>query len=80
LKRAGLLGRGLNGPHSLRRTFATDYEGQERDLQALLGHKDLATTLLYRRSRDDRTRAAVEALCYDLQDTSKTHGSKKASG
>lgn len=63
LKRAGLEGRGLT-PHGMRRTFATFYEGQDRDLQALLGHSSLATTLIYRRSRDDRTRAAVQALDY----------------
>jgi integrase len=51
---------------------------QERDLQHLLGHKDLATTLLYRRSRDDRTRTAVEARDYDCLDTLETPKAKDA--
>jgi len=80
LERADLLGRGLNGPHSLRRTFATDYEGQERDLQHLLGHESLETTLLYRKHKDARTRASVEAMHYDLSDTSETPKAKKVSG
>ncbi len=63
IKRAGLVGRGLT-PHSMRRTFATYFEGQERDLQELLGHADSATTRIYRRWRPDRARASVESLSY----------------
>ena len=62
LGRAGLEGRGLQGPHSLRRTFATEYQGEDRDLKELLGHADLSTTLLYRRFKPSRAREAVLAL------------------
>ena len=43
-------------------TFATFWEGQDRDLQEILGHQSLVTTLLYRTSRNDRKRASVDAL------------------
>ncbi len=66
IRRAGLTGRQLS-PHGLRRTFATFFEGQDRDLQKILGHSDLATTLLYRRARDERARAGVEAIDYGLR-------------
>lgn len=78
IARAGLEDRGLT-PHSLRRTFATYYEGQDRDLQEILGHKDLSTTLIYRRSRDERKRASVQALDYGLaRDSKRTYGAQKA--
>jgi integrase len=65
IRSTGLDGRGLT-PHSLRRSFATYYEGQDVDLQQLLGHADIRTTLIYRRSRDDRKRASVVALNFGL--------------
>ena len=65
IKRAGLEGRKLS-PHSLRHSFATLWRGSERDLQRLLGHSDLRTTQIYRRSTDERTRAGVRAIDYGL--------------
>jgi len=62
LERAGLEGRGLNGPHCLRRTFASLYEGPIRDLSELLGHATIHTTALYLRGRSEAKRRAVEAL------------------
>ena len=62
LERAGLDGRGLSGPHCLRRTFGTLYEGPIRDLQELLGHATIHTTALYLRGRSEAKRRAVEAL------------------
>ncbi|MEE8104805.1 MAG: tyrosine-type recombinase/integrase [Planctomycetota bacterium] len=62
LVRAGLEGRGLNGPHSLRRTFASLYEGPIRDLSELLGHTTIGTTALYLRGRSEAKRRAVDAL------------------
>jgi len=62
-----LAGRGLT-PHAARHTFATFYPGTDRDVQAILGHR----TLRYRHTRDDRKRAAVEALDYGLRPTSRT--------
>jgi hypothetical protein len=44
----------------------------DRDAQSLLGRSDLATTLCYRHTRDDRKHAAVEALDYGLQNDSRT--------
>jgi integrase len=54
----------LIAPHSLRRTFATDFPGSDRDCQEHMGHADLATTQIYRRSRDERKRQAVDAMSY----------------
>ena len=51
----------------MRRTFATYFPGTDRDCQELLGHADLATTLLYRRARDDRKKAAVNAMHIDAR-------------
>ena len=51
IERAGLSGRELK-PHSLRDTLATAWTGAERDLQQVLGHQHLDTTLRYRRSLD----------------------------
>jgi len=62
LVRAGLEGRGLNGPHSLRRTLASLYTGPIRDLSELLGHSSIHTTALYLRGRSEAKRKAVEAL------------------
>ena len=56
----------------MRRTFATFYEGQDRDLMDILGQSDLKTTLVYRRSRDERKNAGVEALDYGLAEPSRT--------
>jgi site-specific recombinase XerD len=54
----------LIAPHSLRRTFATDFPCSDRDCQELMGHADLATTQIYRHSRDERKRQAVDAMHY----------------
>lgn len=69
LGRAGL-GRDLT-PHSMRRSFATFWEGTERDLMELLGHASLSTTLIYRRGRDERKRQAVKAFSYGLTSEGK---------
>jgi len=48
--RAGLIGRKLGGPHVLRHTFGTFYiraGGNVSVLQIILGHEDLATTMIY---------------------------------
>ena len=58
----------------MRRSFATYFPGTDRDCQEILGHSDLQTTLLYRRSRDERKRAGIEALDYGLTETSRTFG------
>ena len=61
LKRAGLEGLRLT-PHSMRSTLATYWEGQDRDLQGMVGWADLKTTQIYRHARDERTRASVNRL------------------
>jgi integrase/recombinase XerD len=63
---AGLAGRGFTF-HSLRHTFACHFlEGGAAitDLQAVLGHADIATTQIYARMVDSRTRASLVALDY----------------
>ena len=61
LDRAGLTGRGLT-PHSMRRSFAAYYDGTDRDCQEIMGHSDLATTLIYRSSRPERMREAMKRM------------------
>lgn len=53
--RAGFSGRKL-GPHLLRHTFATLWEGSDADLQAILGHSSPAMTLWYRQFRLSRAK------------------------
>ena len=50
----------------MRRTFATYFPGEDVDCQRILGHTDIKTTMKYRRSRDGRTREAVNRLDYGL--------------
>jgi integrase/recombinase XerD len=60
LDRAGI--RGRYSPHSLRHTFALGlYErtGDVLVVQAALGHRSIASTLVYARASADRVRAAV---------------------
>ena len=71
IERAGLSGRGLC-PHSMRRTFATYFEGRDRDCQEILGHADIATTMIYRRAQNDRMRAGVMALDYGIETDERT--------
>ncbi len=62
--RAGLEGRGVT-PHVLRHCFACHFlsgGAAITDLQGLLGHASLATTQIYARMVDKRTRASVEAM------------------
>ena len=50
LRRAGLTGPKLSGPHCLRHTFGTEYVaagGNVRVLQAIMGHERLETTMVY---------------------------------
>ena len=70
MKRAGLDRMGYT-PHCLRHTLATHWEGQDRDLQELLGHADLATTLIYRKPLEERARKSVEALDYGIKAETK---------
>ena len=66
-RRAGLEGKQGLCFHSLRHTFAVHFlEGGAAvtDLQGLLGHADLATTQIYARMMDSRTRESLLALDY----------------
>jgi integrase/recombinase XerD len=61
LERAGI--RGRYSPHSLRHTFALGlYErtGDVLVVQAALGHRSIASTLVYARASAERVRVAVE--------------------
>ncbi len=49
-------------PHCLRHAFGTHFEGDIRDLQALLGHKSLETTQTYRHPHIDRAISPLESL------------------
>ena len=71
IQRAGLDGRELT-PVSMRKSFATHYPGTDVDCQRILGHADLTTTLIYRKPRDERARAGVNALDYGTEHTSST--------
>ncbi|MCI0587262.1 MAG: site-specific integrase [Planctomycetes bacterium] len=61
---AGLTGRPGLVFHTLRHTFAVHYleRGAVTDLQGMLGHASLATTQVYAKMVDTRTRESVEAL------------------
>ncbi len=64
VRRAGLEGRGVT-PHVLRHCFACHFlsgGAAITDLQGLLGHASLATTQIYAKMIDKRTRASVEAM------------------
>ncbi len=66
VRRAGLEGRGVT-PHVLRHCFACHFlsgGAAITDLQGLLGHASLATTQIYARMVDRRTRSSVEAMDY----------------
>ena len=50
LRRAGLTGPKITGPHCLRHTFGTEYVargGNVRVLQSIMGHERLETTMVY---------------------------------
>ena len=69
--RAGLEGRGIV-PHVLRNTFATHFPGHDVDLQRMLGHKDIQTTMIYRRNLTARTREAVDRMDFETDHTPST--------
>ncbi len=63
--RAGLGDRAGLTPHALRHTFACHFlenGAAVTDLQAILGHSNLATTSIYAKAVDLRARESVEAL------------------
>lgn len=64
LRRAGLDRRKGLTFYSLRHSMATHYleRGSPADLQALLGHASLSTSMRYVRAVSDRARAGIEAL------------------
>lgn len=49
-------------PHCMRHGFGTHFEGDVRDLQAILGHKSLETTQTYRHPHLDRARSPIVGL------------------
>jgi integrase len=49
-------------PHCLRHWYGTYFQGDIRDLQAILGHKSLETTQTYRHPQLDRAVSPLEAL------------------
>ena len=49
-------------PHVLRHGFATHFAGDIRDLQAILGHKSLETTMGYLHAEALSVRSPLEAL------------------
>ena len=60
--------------HSTRHTFAGHYlqnGAAVTDLQAILGHSNLATTQVYARMVDERMRASIRALDYGMGKTAK---------
>jgi integrase len=65
LRRAGLADRGLV-LYSTRHTFATAWTGTIRDLQAALGHTQLATTMRYANAVEDCMNRAVAAIDHGL--------------
>jgi len=58
--KAGILARIT--PHCLRHGFGTHFEGDIRDLQAILGHKSLETTQTYRHPHLERAVSPLETL------------------
>ncbi|MCU0728156.1 MAG: tyrosine-type recombinase/integrase [Planctomycetes bacterium] len=59
----------------VRRTFACHYlqnGAAVTDLQAILGHSNLATTQVYARMFDERMRASIRALDYGMGTTPKS--------
>ncbi len=59
-KRAGI---GKLYPHALRHTFATHYEGSVSDLQMILGHADVSTTVRIYRHRSLNHLLEVHERC-----------------
>jgi integrase len=53
-------------PHCLRHWFGTYFDGDIRDLQALLGHKSLETTQTYRHPQLDRAVSPLERFAPQL--------------
>lgn len=49
-------------PHVLRHGFGTHFAGDIRDLQAILGHKSLETTAIYRHPEIHRAASPLEAM------------------
>ncbi len=49
-------------PHVLRHGFGTHFAGDIRDLQAILGHKSLETTAIYRHPEIHRAASPLETL------------------
>jgi integron integrase len=49
-------------PHCLRHGFGTHFDGDIRDLQELLGHKSLETTMVYRHPEIDRAVSPLDTL------------------
>ena len=59
-RRAGILSHIT--PHCMRHGFGTHFSGDIRDLQELLGHKSLETTMVYRHPEIDRARSPLDEL------------------
>lgn len=53
-------------PHCLRHWYATHFQGDIRDLQALLGHRSLETTQTYRHPQLERVTSPLETLVPQL--------------
>jgi site-specific recombinase XerD len=69
VRRAGLEDKQGISFHSTRHTFACHYlqnGAAVTDLQAILGHSNLATTQVYARMVDERMRASIRALDYGM--------------
>ena len=52
----------------MRHTLATHWEGEDRDLQDMIGWANLSTTQIYRQARDERTRASVLRLDFGIRE------------
>jgi integrase len=61
LERAGRIHARIT-PHCLRHWYGTHFQGDIRDLQAMLGHKSLETTQTYRHPHLDRVRSPILEL------------------